>query len=132
MTVVVGYVPTQTGFLAVTEGVREVRSLGGRLIVVNVVGAGGYTTVTAAQEKNLDAVHERLAEEAVDHEVRQIEDSVDPAEELLRIAEHEQATLIIVGLHRRSPIGKALMGSTAQRVMLGAHCPVLGVRSEDD
>jgi nucleotide-binding universal stress UspA family protein len=37
----------------------------------------------------------------------------------------------VVGLHRRSPLGKALMGSTAQKIMLGAACPVLSVRPAD-
>jgi nucleotide-binding universal stress UspA family protein len=35
-----------------------------------------------------------------------------------------------VGIHRRSPVGKALLGSNAQRILVNASCPVLAVRAE--
>ena len=69
MTVVVGYVPDATGFLAVTEGVRQARWRGAELVVVNVVDSRGYVPPTAADEVDLDAVERRLAEEGVAHRI---------------------------------------------------------------
>jgi nucleotide-binding universal stress UspA family protein len=37
--------------------------------------------------------------------------------------------LIVIGMRRRSRVGKLLLGSTAQDVLLGADCAVLAVRS---
>lgn len=45
--------------------------------------------------------------------------------DLLRAAEQWSADLIVLGLAKRTRVGKALMGSDAQRVMMGAQCPVL-------
>ena len=55
-------------------------------------------------------------------------DARDPAEELIRTAESADAEFIVIGLRRRSPVGKLLLGSNAQRVLLDACCPVLAVK----
>ena len=131
MAVVVGYVPTETGFLAVTEDVREARTFQVPVVIVNVVGLSGFTTPTAAEDQDLDSLTARLTSDGVEHSVQQIESGESVADLLLSVAEQAQARLIVVGLRRRSPVGKALLGSTAQSVILGANCPVLTVRAVD-
>ena len=56
-------------------------------------------------------------------------DTEDPADELINAAEREDAEFIVIGLRRRSPIGKLLLGSNAQKVLLDASCPVLAVKA---
>ena len=50
---------------------------------------------------------------------------------VLGVAEEVGAELLVVGIRRRSPVGKALLGSNAQRIILNATCPVLTVRVDD-
>jgi nucleotide-binding universal stress UspA family protein len=66
----------------------------------------------------------------VEHEVRQLVRGKDPAEDLIGVAEEVKADLIVIGLRRRSPVGKLILGSNAQRVLLDAGCPVLAVKAE--
>ena len=54
----------------------------------------------------------------------------DPAEDLISVADEESADFIVIGLRRRSPVGKLILGSNAQRILLDASCPVLAVKAE--
>jgi nucleotide-binding universal stress UspA family protein len=132
MTVVVGYVPDATGYLAVTEGARQALWRGTDVVIVNAVDAGGYVRPTAADELDLDALDARLTTEGVPHDIRHLEiGSAHAYEAILGVAGEVDAELIVVGIHRRSPVGKLLLGSNAQRVLLDAGCPVLAVKATE-
>ena len=64
------------------------------------------------------------------HEVRVIEGGRDVAETLIGTAEETEATLIVIGLRRRSPVGKLILGANAQRILLDSPCPVLAVKPD--
>jgi nucleotide-binding universal stress UspA family protein len=53
-----------------------------------------------------------------------------PFEEILTAAERCCADLIVIGSHRRTGIGRLLLGSTTERVIERARCPVLVVTGE--
>jgi len=71
---------------------------------------------------------EQLADQDVSYEVRTVSPGQDATDELLRIAEDESADLLVIGLRRRSPVGKLILGANAQRILLDAACPVLAVK----
>ncbi len=130
MSVVVGYVPDATGFLAVTQAAAEAAWRGTDLIIVNVVGTAGYTTPTSADEQDLDALAARLTRDGVEHTIQHVDQpSGHVSDEILRVAEESGAVLVVVGLQRKSAVAKALLGSNAQRILLEADCPVLAVRA---
>lgn len=132
MTVVVGYVPDATGYLAVTEAARQAQWRDTDVVVVNAVDVGGYRRPTAADQQDLDALTARLTADGVTHEIRHLDvGTAHAGEVILAVAEEVSAELIVVGIHRRSPVGKVLLGSTAQRILLDAPCPVLAVRAAD-
>ena len=132
MTVVVGYVPDRTGYLAVTEAARQAQWRSTDVVIVNAVGESGYTRPTAADERDLDALEARLSTEGVPHDVRHVDVGTTPASQVvLDVADEVGAELVVVGIHRRSPVGKALLGSNAQRILLNARCPVLAVRAPE-
>lgn len=53
----------------------------------------------------------------------------DESEKIVEIADLVEADLIVVGGQKRSPTGKAVFGSTAQKVMMNAPCPVTFVKA---
>ena len=54
----------------------------------------------------------------------------DAAEAVVQVAQQHDARLIVLGLRHRSPVGKLILGSTAQRILLEATCPVLAVKAQ--
>ncbi len=132
MTVVVGYVPTDTGFSAIREAEREALARDTDVLVVNVVGPRGYTVATAADDKTLDAVVSHLSASGVRCAVREVNDERSPADILLEVAREVDATLIVLGMHQRSWLAKRALGSTVRSVALAAPCSVLVVPDIDD
>ena len=77
----------------------------------------------------MSGIKARLEEAGIEHDIRQLVRGFEPAEDLISIAEANNAELLVIGLRRRSPVGKLILGSNAQRVLLDAPCPVLAVKA---
>ncbi len=129
--IVVGYVDTPEGKAALDRAVEEAQQRGARLIVINSHKGGSALDKNVAVEldESLSDVHALLHDVGVEHEVRQLVRGADPAEDLIAVAEEVDADLIVIGLRRRTPVGKLIMGSNAQSVLLDASCPVLAVKA---
>ena len=57
---------------------------------------------------------------------------LDEVEQVLEVLEDRpEITRLVVGVRNRSPVGKAVLGSIAQRLILEAPVPVLSVKSSD-
>jgi nucleotide-binding universal stress UspA family protein len=131
-TVVVGYVPKPEGAAAVTAAIAEAKLRGAKLVVVNSHRGGDTFDAekSAKADAEMESVRKRVKDEGVDVEIRQLVRGFEPAEDLIGIAETESAELIVIGLRRRTPVGKLILGSNAQRILLDAHCPVLAVKAD--
>ncbi|GAA2805295.1 universal stress protein [Kribbella solani] len=132
-TIVVGYVPKAEGRAALRRAAEEAALRDAKLVVVNSHRGGrGYDSdEAAANDAALTEVREQLDSTGVPYEVRQLVRGLDPAEDLVAVAEQVQAEFIVIGLRRRSPVGKLILGSNAQRVLLDAPCPVLAVKADE-
>jgi nucleotide-binding universal stress UspA family protein len=129
MTVLVGFVPNPLGEAALTAAVSEARRRSERLLVVNMSRDDVLVDAHRAGAEQLERVRRDLADLELDFEVRQVEHGSDAADVLLDIAEREEVSVIVIGLRHRSPVGKLLMGSAAQRILLDASCAVLAVKA---
>ena len=129
MTIVVGYVPTPEGEAALTAAITEAQRREEPLHVVNSSRGDALVDNRFASEEVLAAVRARLDEAGVVHEVEQEIRGREAAEEIVDIADRVKASLIVIGLRRRTATGKLITGSQAQRVLLDARCPVLAVKA---
>ena len=128
MTIVVGYLPTPEGSAAVDHAVNEATLTSSRLVVVNTGHYGDFAHPNFASAEDIDALDDQLTASGLEHEIRRSVDSASAAEAILVAATETAADLIVIGVRRRSPVGKLFAGSTAQHVLLDADCPVLAVK----
>jgi nucleotide-binding universal stress UspA family protein len=128
MSVLVGYIPTPEGRTAFDRAVDEAVLRGSRLIVLNASAGLSYVDPALASDEELAEVDKRLTAVGVDHEIRQ-QVGREPVDALLDAAEEDGVELLVIGLRRRSPVGKLFLGSSAQRILLEAERPVLGVKA---
>lgn len=128
MTVVVGYVPNAQGEAALAAGADEARLRGMRLVVVSGTRGESAVSATVPQTSGLVMSVAALRGSGVECEIRNVEGERDAAAAILSVAAEVQAALVVIALKRRSAVGKLLLGSTAQRVLLDASCPVLTLR----
>jgi nucleotide-binding universal stress UspA family protein len=129
--VVVGWISSPEGQAAVEAAVEETRRRQGRLVVVHSSRGGTEDAATVVQTRDaLADLEKRLGSEGLEVTVRDFVRGNEPAEDVIEVAEKEDAALIVIGLRRRSPVGKLLMGSNAQDILLRADCPVLAVKAK--
>ena len=127
--VVVGYVPSPEGRAALDAGVAEARLRGVRLVVVNTTRGDALVDDHYVAGDSLAAFRAELEALDVETELRQPETYDDVADDLDAIADEVGADLIVIGLRRRSAVGKLILGSAASRILLTAHHAVLAVKA---
>lgn len=128
-TIVVGYTPAPQSKAALDSAIKEAQRRTARLIVVNASTGDRYTDSAFASPEQIDQVRTRLVESGVDHEIRQPVRGRDGAEEVLLAVEELDAELVVIGVRRRTAVGKLLLGSTAQSIIMQSTCDVLAVKS---
>jgi len=117
------------------------RKYGAKLLIVHVINEpvdlrGFYVPhisfenlekeIVEGAEKMMDKFCRTKVKDFADYETMIL--SGIPYEEIIKKAEDAQASLIVMGTHGRRGLDHMLFGSTAERVVRGAGCPVLTVR----
>ncbi|WP_029287781.1 universal stress protein [Cellulomonas sp. HZM] len=129
MGIVVGYLATPEGRAALDAAVAEASTRGTSVVVVVSMRGDEPPEQRASADAELEAVGRRLTDEGTPHEIRLL-DGGDVADDLIATAEEVSAELVVIGLRRRSPVGKLILGANAQRVLFDAPCPVLTVKPQ--
>ena len=128
MKILVGYIPTPEGLAAVDWAIDYAKTMSGELTVINTGKNGDYSHPQFASAQDIDALDTQLTEQGIEHEIRRPTDGLPASENILSAATEIDADLIVIGLRRRSAVGKLITGSSAQAILLGADCPVVGVK----
>jgi nucleotide-binding universal stress UspA family protein len=127
MAVVIGFIPDQYGEAALAHGLDEAQRRQTGVVVVNSTKGDALVDKRYLGSEGKVTLEQRLGESGVAHELRQTMGR-DIADEILKIAAEVDADAIVIGIRHRTPVGKLLLGSVAQRVIIDAACPVIAVK----
>lgn len=134
MRIVVGFIRSPEGEAALARAVEEARLRDAELVVVHSMRGGERDEgkQVAAYSEAFAALEGRLSDEGIRFKLIDYVRGNSPSEDLLQAAEDEDAGLLVIGMRRRSPVGKLVMGSNAQEILLNSTRPVLAVKAATD
>jgi nucleotide-binding universal stress UspA family protein len=130
MSIVVGFVPTAAGEAALKAGIAEAQLRNEDLLIVNSAREGALVDKSVAPDELLEQAARRATEAGVRASVIQPPYQHDLADEFLEVARDANASLIVIGLRHRTQVGKFILGSHAQRILMQADRPVLAVKAD--
>lgn len=130
MTILVAYVPRPEGQAALDKGMEIAKRRNERLVVVNASPGGPKEDASMADVPDVERVEQLLRDAGLDAQFKQFVRGKDAVEEIQALVESLPASLLIIGLRKRSPVGKLIMGSVAQELLLSVSCPVLAVKAK--
>ena len=119
MSVCVAVTDSKEGQAALAAAANEAVELNAPLVAVNLTGS----------DLDTSAISSALQCEVV---VPSGPSALDEVEQVLQVIENRpEVTRLVVGVRKSSPVGKAVLGSIAQRLILEASVPVLSVKNSD-
>lgn len=130
MTILVAYAPRPEGEAALEKGIEVATRRNERLIVVNAAPGGPQEDRDIVPGPDAERLEQRLQSLPVQAEFKMFVRGHDTLEEIQNLVHREQISLLVIGLRRRSAVGKLLLGSLAHDILMSVPCPVLAVKAE--
>ncbi len=129
MTIIVAYVPRPEGQAALAKGIEMAKERNERLVVVNAGRGGNKEDPAVTDALDAERIAALMASAGVNAEFKQFVRGQSAVAEIEALVDKLQASLLVIGLRRRTPVGKLVMGSVAQDILLSVSCPVLAVKA---
>jgi nucleotide-binding universal stress UspA family protein len=129
MKILVGYEESKVAEEALKVALKQARAFNADLFIVTVLEQS-----RELQKEDIEAAEDRLEKLKRTHNINDLvcETSasvsfLSPGEYLVEFAQDNNIDEIVIGVKRRSKVGKLVFGSNAQFVILSAPCPVITV-----
>ena len=128
MTILVAYVARPEGQAALDKGIEIATRRNEALVVVNA-GPGGKDDTGVVDGYEGERLAERLTKLPVPAEFKHFVRGKSTVDEIEALVNHLDVSVLVIGLRRRTAVGKLLLGSTAQEILMTVSCPVLCVKA---
>lgn len=130
MKIMIGYDGSNSAKEALQVAKKHAKAFGASVEVVTSMEKG-----TENQQKDIEVSEQGLewaksvfSDAGIACQSHLLIRGMEVGEDIVQFAKENGIDQIVVGVKRRSKVGKLLMGSTAQYIILKAHCPVLSVK----
>ncbi len=131
MRIVAGFLTSPEGRAALERAIEEAKLRDAELLIVHSMRGGERDELenVLTYREAFEDLEKQLADENVNYRLVEYARGNAPSEDLLQAATDENADLLVIGIRRRSAVGKLILGSNAQDILLHADCPVLAVKA---
>jgi nucleotide-binding universal stress UspA family protein len=130
MKILVGYDGTNVAKEALNIAKKHAQAFAAAVDVITSMEKGTESEREKIEqaERGLEWAKSLFTDSGIDCATHLLIRGVPAGEDLVAFAKEQNADEIVIGVKRRSKVGKLLMGSTAQYVILKASCPVVSVK----
>jgi nucleotide-binding universal stress UspA family protein len=130
MKILVGYDGSNSGKEALALAKKHAVAFGAQVIIVASLTGGSVTHAVEVEHatEDLEFAKSMFDEDNIACETKLLVRGMTPGEDLIAFAKEHAVDEIVIGIKRRSKVGKLLFGSNAQYIIIKAPCPVVTVR----
>jgi nucleotide-binding universal stress UspA family protein len=130
MNILVGYDGSNSAKDALALAKKHAAAFSGKVTVVTSLTGGSVTHAVEVEHatEDLESTKKMFADDGIPCETKLLVRGMTPGEDLVNYAQEKAVDEIVIGIKRRSKVGKLLFGSNAQYVIIKAPCPVVTVK----
>jgi len=130
MKIMIGYDGSNAAKDALELTVKHAKVFNARIYIIRSLVGGSSEEAEKIEKANRDIAYAEsfCKEQGVPFESHLLVRGLKPAEDLVRFAEENKIDEIVIGVKRRSKVGKMVFGSNAREVILHAPCPVVTIK----
>ena len=130
MNIMVGYDRSNVAKEALELAKKHAKAFNAKVYVVRSLAQSREMKLEDIQnaEQELENIRRSFRDEGIGCKTEAIVSSISPGEDLVQFAQEKEVDEIVIGVRRRSKVGKLIFGSNAQYIILMARCPVVAVK----
>lgn len=130
MTILVAYVPRPEGLSALEKSISLAKERDENLIVVNVTSGAVGEDSSHADAQDVERVEQMLSVSGIKFEFKHFFSGQNTVDVLEGLVASQNVSMLVIGLRKRSAIGKMIMGSMAHEILMTISCPILAIKAE--
>ena len=130
MEIMVGYDDSKVAKDALNIAMRNAQAFNARVHIVTSLVSGVDVSKKEFDriEKKLEYAESLFKDKKIPCKTHLLVRGLQAGEDLIKLANETNIDEIVIGVKRRSKVGKFLFGSTTQYIILHATCPVVTIK----
>ncbi len=130
MKILVGYDGSNSAKDALALAKKHAAAFDAAVVIVSSLTGGSVTHAVEVEHatEDLELAKKMFDEDGIQCEAKLLVRGMTPGEDIVDYAKEKAIDEIIIGIKRRSKVGKLLFGSNAQYIIIKAPCPVVTVK----
>ena len=129
MTILLAYVSRPEGRAALNKAIEISKERNEPMLIVNASPGGPQEDASLVPAFEVEEIEAELAAKGIQAEFKQYVRGNNAVDEINEMVETRDISLLIIGLRKRTAVGKLLLGSVAQEILMTVSCPVLCVKA---